>query len=655
MVKESKFDKNRKFETAKTVVSKTKAASTEKVGASTPATTKSTVAAAKKSTKATVQKATVTPLEVIKNIELKVIESTENANKIIEIIKICKSNSNELEIIFQGIKSLEKIFNHLLDKDNQVMCLEFSKLKRNEKPTASKDPIIVFTQWLYKIYVSYVDMLKEFLQHEDPSIQIPVLTSMMNILLKESQLLSSLPKELFNSADQQPQQQVFYHISKSMFKTIISTMLLSNHFSSKLFEHFTNQYVSMYNDLFYYSLYSVNEICMSLVEQAKSNPEQFESTHKCSVSKFAENLFDFLTFFEPIYEAPIPDWSFWVGVPLQEFIKDSSATLKKKLKSAKFVKPASITDKDVDQLNNYWNTLTKVSSYKNIFSKAWISFLTLPLPASIYKHVLLGLPERVFPHLTDPRVLMDFFSNSYDLGGVTSILALNGLFILIHKHNLEYPDFYKKLYTLFQPGVIYAKYRARFFKLADLFLSSKFLPNYVVAAFIKRSAYLCLISPPFGSLILLPLIYSLLQRHTNCHHLINLPVNINKQQQQLQQKNNIGGLLIKSEMEKTVTSHTYGNDPFIPTEEDPAKCNALKSSLWELQILRDHYAPEVSKMAKVFDSGLKNTIDMNEFSSVSYQSMYELSFKKKSADVPLAYTLKNEFISDKDFMNDWKF
>lgn len=43
-------------------------------------------------------------------------------------------------------------------------------------------------------------------------------------------------------------------------------------------------------------------------------------------------------------------------------------------------------------------------------------------------------------------------------------MALNGLFILITKHGLEYPDFYNKLYALLEPSIFVAKHRARFFE-----------------------------------------------------------------------------------------------------------------------------------------------------------------------------------------------
>ena len=69
------------------------------------------------------------------------------------------------------------------------------------------------------------------------------------------------------------------------------------------------------------------------------------------------------------------------------------------------------------------------------------------------------------------------------------------MFTLISKYNLEYPEFYTKLYQLFTPELLHVKYRARFFHLANIFLSSTHLPAYLVAAFIKRLSRLCLSAP----------------------------------------------------------------------------------------------------------------------------------------------------------------
>eukprot|EP01132_Coremiostelium_polycephalum_P009275 gene9275-11367_t len=627
----------------------------------------------------------LTPVEKIKHIESLVLSSTENSNKILEIITICKNNLNELEIIFQGIKSLERIFLHLLDPSNEILCKEFTNLKKSsttgnpkkqkQQETKTEEPFIIFTRWIYKIYVTYLELLISFIRHEDPSIQIPSLKSTISILVRESILTSNVP-----SSASTTEKESFYNISRSLWKDILSAILTSPNFNQMLLEHLRDEYLNVYQDLFYFSLAAIKDLASNNLDKVA-----FELKHpKITHSKFVENVFDFICLFQLFDEIPV--WNFLVGKPATNLVKESSPSLqllKKKMRvnsngdsassteTTELKRPKSYSEKEFTDLTHYWNVLTKCGSYKNIFGKAWVEFLTLPLPPSIYKHVLMGLPEQVFPHLSDPRVLMDFFSKSYDLGGVTSILALNGLFILINKYNLEYPEFYKKLYSLFQPGVIYAKYRARFFKLAEVFLSSKFLPNYIVAAFIKRCANLCLVSPPFGSLILIPLIYNLLQRHPNCHCLINNTEYLSeitkkkhelqkKKQQQLQQQQ--GVLLISKKQddielnEEDLILGLYGNDEFLVNEEDPAKCNALKSSLWEIQILRDHYSPDVSKMAKIFDShNIKNTINPEDFLQHSYQNMYDSSYKKKSTPI-LAYQQKPELINpEKDLLEGWKF
>ncbi len=63
----------------------------------------------------------------------------------------------------------------------------------------------------------------------------------------------------------------------------------------------------------------------------------------------------------------------------------------------------------------------------------------------------------MIPHLSRPLLLTDFLVSSYGIGGPVSVLALGGVFALMQRHNLEYPDFYAKLYALFKPEVLHAK------------------------------------------------------------------------------------------------------------------------------------------------------------------------------------------------------
>lgn len=102
-----------------------------------------------------------------------------------------------------------------------------------------------------------------------------------------------------------------------------------------------------------------------------------------------------------------------------------------------------------------------VQKHRKQFSDAWLAFLRLPvssiartlysrdtnvdwldfhsfsqLSSRLYKRVLTSLHSDVMPHLLDPRLLLDFLTYSYDAGGVVSLLALNGLFILMHEYHL---------------------------------------------------------------------------------------------------------------------------------------------------------------------------------------------------------------------------
>ena len=85
------------------------------------------------------------------------------------------------------------------------------------------------------------------------------------------------------------------------------------------------------------------------------------------------------------------------------------------------------------------------------FSDLWEQFLKVPLDADQYKRVLILLDGgQVLSNLSRPLLLTDFLMKSYDVGGSISILSLSGVFTLMQKHNLEFPDFYMKLYRLFQ-------------------------------------------------------------------------------------------------------------------------------------------------------------------------------------------------------------
>uniref|UniRef100_A0A131Z008 U3 small nucleolar RNA-associated protein 19 n=1 Tax=Rhipicephalus appendiculatus TaxID=34631 RepID=A0A131Z008_RHIAP len=258
-------------------------------------------------------------------------------------------------------------------------------------------------------------------------------------------------------------------------------------------------------------------------------------------------------------------------------------------------------------------------------SAVWITFLRQKLPVKLYRELLILLPEKVVPYMHNPLLVTDFFIESYNRGGSYSLLALNGLFLLIHRYHLDYPNFYEKLYALLEPGVFYEKYRARFFFLTDLFLSSSHLPAYLVASFAKRLARMALQAPPYALLYVVPFIGNLLIRHRSLATMIN----------------------DSSDRDVSV-------DPYDVEQENPSKSQAADSSLWELKTLQSHWHPTVAKKAKFIDDNLpRMEWDFSERLEEGYAEMMKRAKSAKHKEAPTNFhkvegllKQKEELLSD---------
>ncbi|KAI1295708.1 hypothetical protein EDD11_007847 [Mortierella claussenii] len=113
-------------------------------------------------------------------------------------------------------------------------------------------------------------------------------------------------------------------------------------------------------------------------------------------------------------------------------------------------------------------------------------------------------------------------------------------------------------------------------------------------------ARLGLSSPPASIVIIIPLIYNLLKRHPTCMQLIHGQVDGEK------------------------------NDLYDHAEQDPMKSHALQSSLWELQTLQNHFAPNVSTLAKIFNEQFtKPSYNLEDFLDHTYATMFQNEMTKK--------------------------
>jgi U3 small nucleolar RNA-associated protein 19 len=114
-------------------------------------------------------------------------------------------------------------------------------------------------------------------------------------------------------------------------------------------------------------------------------------------------------------------------------------------------------------------------------------------------------------------------------------------------------------------------------------------------------ARLSLTAPPAGSVILIAMIYNLLKRHPSCMALIH-----------------------RDEAADLET------DVFDENNPDPYTCNALNSSLWELQTLAEHYYPNVATLAKIFSEQFtKPSYNLEDFLDHTYGTVSKMKLIKR--------------------------
>lgn len=276
--------------------------------------------------------------------------------------------------------------------------------------------------------------------------------------------------------------------------------------------------------------------------------------------------------------------------------------------------------------------MENISKFKSLLEKNWLHQLNQNLSFNQYKAILLILHKRIIPFFHTPTKLMDFLTDSYNLTtkfpndksiGVIPILSLNGLFQLMQSSNLEYPNFYQKLYQLLTPDLMHVKYRPRFFRLMELFLSSTHLSVHLIASFIKKLARLSLTAPPSAIVTVIPFIYNMLKKHPNCMIMIHNPRFISNPFQTPEEI---------AQLKQNIKDY---NDPFDMNCLDPELTHAFESSLWELSTLMEHYHPNVATLARIFKQPFRKLhYNMEDFLDWNYDSLINAELSRNLKILP---------------------
>ena len=312
----------------------------------------------------------------------------------------------------------------------------------------------------------------------------------------------------------------------------------------------------------------------------------------------------------------------WCKMPSQTLDIDEQNDAKRRKKS---------NEKDLKKKKATTTTTTRNGSKiswmdgvkrRRAFSDAWIAFLRLPnFPEDVYRKILARLHLDVIPHHVNPVLLCDFCVSSVNVGGLIGMLALHALFVLVTRHNLEYPKFYDRLYNLINEDSFYANGRRTFFELADVFLKSPALPGYCAAAFCKKFGRLSLSAPPAGAMLCVSFIHNLIRRHPkSCLPLIHRDrdvlgggsgsVDIDNADEA--NTANEGDENVKQKSSSNKHRRSFDEDPYDFSTEDPAKSRALESSLWEMTALENHYFPQVTKLVQMLRMDLGDRVKTKE-------------------------------------------
>lgn len=113
---------------------------------------------------------------------------------------------------------------------------------------------------------------------------------------------------------------------------------------------------------------------------------------------------------------------------------------------------------------------------------------------------------------------------------------------------------------------------------------------------------------------------------------------------------------------KCLLNHSSGgttiDDPYIMEERDPLKSNAIKSSLWEVQTLQNHVAPNVATAATFINNPIPSTEwDISKVLENTGDNIFDKELKKNCKLVALAFDRPNRFGFNKveKVFNYWNF
>ncbi|KAL3672082.1 hypothetical protein V7S43_002746 [Phytophthora oleae] len=565
---------------------------------------------------------TMASVAEIKQLEAKIKEDVKQINELPKVVKALQHSDRAVaQAAMQSVRRVLLFFLEKGDLQPKPVAKEAKKIKAGNSQAIDK-----FRSWLWSVYVNYIQEMLKWLGDAkvDSNLRVGALRTLMEFVSREGEIREGNAPAFGNET----------------FTRVVQELAKTEKLKGELASVFKGEYVGAYMDVQYYMLKNLAQILDSahLKEEQDEEEDLVLVANALRMLGMAQMPYDeeeITSFLVEPKDSALPEQDLVSSDEESDDDEEEAPTTAGAKRKA-----------GSERKNKKTKGLRSVKQHQHSFSLAWIAVLRHKLPQAAYKRVLVQLPDDIMPHLSNPLLLADFLTDSYSIGGVTSLLALNSLFILIQDYNFDSPDFYNKLYALLDDPTLYsAKQRDRFFGLLSLFLSSTHLPAYTVAAFAKRLSRSALTAEPGAILFIIPMVYNLILRHKECLQLIHrtgaftAAEKAAKRRQELSSGTAVDAAAKKLSSETTELVLKDGHDPFVNDELDPIKCDALQSSLWELYTMKHHYNADVALKARMFEEKLRHQfVDVDESLEITYKSLFDKQLKRKEkGKVPLAF------------------
>ncbi|KAI6045529.1 CBF/Mak21 family-domain-containing protein [Pisolithus marmoratus] len=555
--------------------------------------------------------------DLVKKLEVQITDAATNdgsLNPLVDLLNLAQGTSDPADLS-KIIYSLYRVF---------VVITCSDKLAPGGGDAAKQ-----VRKWIWERLDAFVHILVGLLQDEESALRKSALDILFSLLRHLSSSLSKV------SPDGRPQ---FHH---SHFKHIVRGLLIcppSPRSSSnrtcegKLMpdvrDHFVATWLSVYDD-----------VRWCFLREASSVLSRFPAAEYPNLAANLLCLVDRLTTF-PTEASELNAW--WIpelgekpfvrgdkfGADDEEDLvvsdtenEDDWRKFFDEQPKAKDIKRTTDIKGRVHQLS-FHQSLHSLKAHRAVFTRMWLSLLprlsldTSDTSRSLAIRALNIMHRGILPHLTRAILVMDWIGACVDTGGTVGLLALNALFTLMKDYNLDYPQFYTRLYAFLDKDILHLKHRARFFRLTELFLSSTHLPAALLASFVKRLSRLSLSAPPAAIIMIIPFTYNILKRHPALMKMIH----------------------------RADDDHEPLNDTYIANEANPNATNAINSSLWELLSHRKHYDTAVSTLARIFEEAFtKPGYSMEDFLDHTYGTLLENELQRKIKKEP---ALATELVQD---------